>query len=307
MKWERLGRIFTSGGQRPWMVSHASVPSPELVDGDTYRIYFTPRDAGGRSHIASLLIDIKDPTRVLDIAPEPALSPGTLGAFDDSGAMFSWIVHHEGRRWLYYIGWSLGAPTPWRTAIGLAYASGDSAEQPIFERQGAGPIIDRSTADPFFVTNPCVLREGARWRMWYLSGLGWLGSKPSPLPRYNVRYAESEDGARWTPTGRVCIDHVHPGEVAIGRPCVIAEGGAYRMFYSYRGDSFGYRMGCAESSDGLTWKRADAAMVFTGPPEPWEEQGTAYPTVFDHEGQRYMLYCGNNYSRDGFGIAALVA
>jgi hypothetical protein len=32
----------------------------------------------------------------------------------------------------------------------------------------------------------------------------------------------------------------------------------------------------------------------------------AYPTVFDHEGQHYMLYCGNNYSKGGFGIAALI-
>jgi hypothetical protein len=286
------------------MASHASVPTPELIKGDLYRIYFSPRDRQNRSHIGYLVIDIKEPTRVIEIAEEPNLAPGALGAFDDSGAMFSWIVHHEGQRWLYYIGWSLGVDTPWRTAIGLAHANAED-DHPHFVRYSAGPIIDRSTADPFFVTNPFVLREGERWRMWYLSGLGWQESNNIKLPRYNVRYAESRDGIRWQVTGHVCVSHAYPGEVAIGRPFVLHEDGIYKMFYSYRGDSFGYRMGYAESLDGLNWTRQDAQAGLDGPGEEWDSQGKAYPTIFDHNGQRYMLYCGNNFSKGGFGIAAL--
>ncbi|MBB5866436.1 hypothetical protein [Xanthomonas sp. 3058] len=30
-----------------------------------------------------------------------------------------------------------------------------------------------------------------------------------------------------------------------------------------------------------------------------------YPFVFDHAGQRYMLYNGNDYGRSGFGLAVL--
>jgi len=306
MKWEKLGKVFESAGQRSWAVSHASVPTPERISGDLYRIYFTPRDAKGRSNIGHLIIDIKEPTRVLDIAEEPCLAPGQLGAFDDSGAMFSWIVQHQGKRWLYYIGWTLGAQTPWRTAIGLAYADADTPE-PRFQRHSTGPILDRSTADPFFVTNPCVLIEDGVWRMWYLSGIGWQEAAPAPLPRYNVRYAESQDGVHWNATGHVCIDHIHPGEVAIGRPCVLREDGIYKMFYSYRGDEFGYRMGYAESPDGLHWTRRDELAGLAPSTEGWDSQGMAYPTVFDHEGQHYMLYCGNNYSKGGFGIAAKIA
>jgi hypothetical protein len=306
MKWQRLGRVFEASGQRPWIVSHGSVPTPELIDGSLYRIYFTPRDQKGRSVIAYLVIDINEPTRVLDLSEEPALAPGEPGAFDDSGAMFSWIVRHEGRRWLYYIGWNLGVETPWRTSIGLAYADA-KAEHPRFERHSAGPILDRSTMDPFFVTNPFVMKEQNVWRMWYLSGIRWDGDAGRRVPRYNVRYAESSDGMSWRPTGRVCVDHAHPGEVAIGRPFVLKEDGLYKMFYSFRGDTFGYRMGYAESPDGLNWTRRDERTQFEGPAQSWDDQGTAYPTIFDHNGQRYMLYCGNWYSKAGFGIAALVS
>lgn len=304
MKWERLGRVFLANGQRPWLTSHGSVPTPEWIADDLFRIYFTPRDQHGRSVVASLIVDIKEPTRVLEISAAPHLLPGALGAFDDSGAMFSWIVRHCGRRWLYYIGWTLGVATPWRTAIGLAYADGAAAE-PTFERHSAGPILDRSTADPYFVTNPFVMNDDGIWKMWYLSGLGWVDTGTARLPRYNVRYAESSDGIKWNASGHVCVEHEHPGEVAIGRPFVLKEDGLYKMFYSFRGDDFGYRMGYAESADGLGWRRHDDATTFSNPAMDWDNRGTAYPTIFDHKGQRYMLYCGNNYSKDGFGIAAL--
>jgi hypothetical protein len=31
----------------------------------------------------------------------------------------------------------------------------------------------------------------------------------------------------------------------------------------------------------------------------------AYPFVFDHAGDRYMLYSGNGYGRGGMGLAVL--
>ncbi|HYA29093.1 MAG TPA: hypothetical protein VEI95_09775 [Acidobacteriota bacterium] len=302
MKWEKLGRIFQSSGQYDWMKTHASVPTPEPVSGDVIRIYFTPRDVQSRSHIAYLVINLNEPQKILDLSAAPALSPGSLGAFDDSGAMFSWLLHHEGRRWLYYIGWTLGVSVPWRTAIGLAYA-GLETDRPIFARHSLGPIIDRSTADPYFVTNPCVMIENDLWRMWYLSGTRWDHDGKKALPRYNVRHAESRDGINWEKRGHICIEHTHKGEVAIGRPCVLKEGGIYKMWYSYRGDDFGYRMGYAESPDGLNWTRLDETAELAHSDSGWDSTMTAYPTVFDHNGRRYMLYCGNEYSKGGFGLA----
>lgn len=303
MRWKKLGKVFESRGQREWMASHSSVPMPEHIEGDVFRIYFSPRDAHQRSHIAYLHLDITEPQRVLDLCSAPVLAPGVPGAFDDSGAMNSWIAYHGGRRYLYYIGWTLGVVTPWRTAIGLAL-SDLTGDTPVFARYSTGPIIDRSPADPFFVTNPCVLVENGVWRMWYLSGLYWEIVSGNALPRYNVRYAESEDGIHWKCNGHVCIDHRHEGEVAIGRPCVLKDADGYKMWFSYRGDSFAYRMGYAESEDGLTWNRLDE-LAGLSPSETGWDCDAAYPTVFDHDGSRYMLYCGSQYSKAGFGLAVL--
>jgi len=304
VKWEKLGRIFEASGQRPWIVSHSSVPTPEHIRDDLFRIYFSPRDEKGRSNISYITIDLNEPQRVLDICAAPCLAPGAIGAFDDSGAMFSWIVRDGGRRWLYYTGWNTGTVTPWRTAIGLAYCD-EQSQSPVFVRDSDAPVLDRSRNDPYFVSSPYVIVENGLWRMWYLSGLPWQPASPHPLPRYHLCYAESQDGVDWKPSGRVCIAHAHAGEAAISRPCVLREAGLYKMWYSYRGDAFGYRMGYAESPDGLLWTRLDhlagLALSTTG----WDSEATAYPMIFEHGGHRYMLYCGNQYSKAGFGLAVL--
>ena len=35
----------------------------------------------------------------------------------------------------------------------------------------------------------------------------------------------------------------------------------------------------------------------------WDSEMVAYPHVFDHDGERWMLYCGNGFGRTGFGLA----
>jgi predicted GH43/DUF377 family glycosyl hydrolase len=286
------------------MVSHSSVPTPEHIRDGLFRIYFSPRDEFGRSNVSYLVVDLNDPTRVIDLCDAPCLEPGALGTFDDSGAMVSCIVRQGDRRWLYYTGWNVGGRAPWRTSIGLAHYEAESQE-PVFERVALGPILDRSVCDPYFAMSPCVIVEDGRWRMWYLSGMGWQESPAGPLPRYQVVHAQSADGIHWDANGHVCIAHAHPGEVAIGRPCVLRENGVYKMWYSFRGDEFGYRMGYAESADGLAWRRRDELVDLPRSNSGWDSEATAYPAVFDHGGRRFMLYCGNGYSKAGFGLAVL--
>jgi hypothetical protein len=39
----------------------------------------------------------------------------------------------------------------------------------------------------------------------------------------------------------------------------------------------------------------------------WDSEMIEYPFVFDHAGERYMLYNGNGYGKSGFGLAILNA
>jgi hypothetical protein len=139
--------------------------------------------------------------------------------------------------------------------------------------------------------------------MWYLSCVRWDQHQGKPRHHYHIKYAESQDGIDWVRNGIPCIDFDSPGEYAISRPSVIKDGDRYRMWYSYRGER--YRIGYAESVDGIRWERMDSEVGIDVSSAGWDSEMVEYPHVFDHQGTRYMLYNGNHYGETGFGYAIL--
>jgi hypothetical protein len=75
------------------------------------------------------------------------------------------------------------------------------------------------------------------------------------------------------------------------------------MWFSSRGER--YRIGYAESEDGVHWERREEVVV--GSRDDWDREMQAYPAVFDHLGARYLLYNGNDYGRTGIGWASWVS
>jgi predicted GH43/DUF377 family glycosyl hydrolase len=281
------------------MATHAAAPVAVPLDGAVHRVYFASRDGSNRSHVGYVDIDLGRPSEIIRLSERPVLEPGPLGYFDAHGVYASSIIEHEGTLRLYYIGWNPGHRAPlFYSAIGMA-TSDDGGDS--FQRASAAPILDRGDNDPCLVTAPCVLIDGGVWRMWYVSGFRWEEDESGLHSYYHVKYAESSDGRSWERDGRVCIE-LEPGERNIGRPCVVRDGDGYRMWYSSnRGD--GYRIGYAESPDGYDWTRLDDRAGI-GPSESgWDSQALAYPWVFSYAGERYMLYNGNDYGREGFGLA----
>lgn len=298
MNWQKRGVVIEPPTQLPWVASHAAVPHADTHDG-ALEVYFTTRDAKRRSHVASALVDLS--RRTADVSPEPVLAPGPLGAFDDSGAMTSCLVREGDSSYLYYQGWSLGVTVPFYVFVGCAIRARDGES---FERVSAAPVLGRHDVDPFMCSSPWILREGETWRMWYVSNLGWKAQREGPAQYVvHIKYAESRNGIDWERDGHVCIDFASPGEYAISRPCVVKDGEVYRMWYSHRGPA--YRIGCAESRDGLAWERKDEAVGIDVSSEGWDSDMVEYACVFDHEGSRHMLYNGNDFGRTGIGHAVL--
>jgi hypothetical protein len=267
--------------------------------GGGLELYYSARDADGRSHIGRVALAAGDgDLRAGDHDPDPVLAPGLLGTFDDRGVTSSCVVRDGDRVLLYYTGWSLGVTVPFYLAAGLA-VSDDGGRT--FERVSRAPLLDRSAADPYLTASPFVLRDGGTWRMWYVSGVGWDVVDGAPRHRYHVRYAESDDAVHWRRDGRVAVDFAAADEYAFGRPCVIKDGGRYRMWFCARGSS--YRLAYAESDDGLGWTRAADVAGLPGGAGAWDAEMAAYPWVFDHDGARHLLYNGNGYGRTGIGYA----
>lgn len=301
MKWVKKGLIFKPQGDLDWMASHATIPVAENRGGDLYRIYFAPRDRRKRSNGAYIETDITNPTKILDSSGEPVLPSGELGTFDDSGAIPCWIVNHEGVKYLYYTGYNIGVTVPFRNFIGLAISRDGGAT---YHKISRAPILERNEVDPYLTVTPCVLVEDGLWRMWYASGTKWVEAvDDKPKHHYHIKYAESTDGIHWDREGVVCIDYGSPDEYAIARPCVIKDDGLYRMWYCHRGDS--YRIGYAESRDGIEWVRKDDEVGMDVSDSGWDSEMIEYPFVFDHQGERYMLYNGNGYGKTGMGLAVL--
>ena len=297
--WRKHGLIFRPDRSQRWMRTHAAVPTPMHVSGGIYRVYFSGRDEHNRSHVGFFDIDLDAPDYTVT-APRLVLEPGPLGHFDADGVYAECAVRVGREVRLYTVGVTTSHTKPlFYASIGLATSKDEGTS---FDKWSGGPIMARSGHDPCLVTAPFVMQDGDRWRMWYVSGTAWTEESHGLQSHYHVKYAESADGVSWRRDGRVCIDYSGPEETNIARLWVVREGDRYFGWYSASGPG-GYRIGYAESADGLAWTRLDASAGITLSPSGWDSEAQAYPAVVHHGDRWFMFYNGNSFGRDGIGLA----
>jgi len=308
-KWIKKGLIYKPSGDAWWARTHASVPTVDATDEKFWRIYFGTRDEMNRNRISYIDVEAGNPANVLYEHDAPVLDLGRLGTFDDCGVMPSWILNHDGKKHLYYIGWTVRNTIPYHNSIGLAISTDGGRS---FERFAEGPLIAQTHSEPFLAASCCVLVDEGTWRNWYLSGTDWTLIDGRPEPRYHIKYAASEDGIHWNRKGVVAIDYKSAWEAGIARPSVLKEGDLYRMWYSYRGGAgyrtnreAGYRIGYAESRGGISWLRLDDRAGIELSSDGWDSEMMEYAHVIQHHGTKYMFYNGNKFGHSGFGFAEL--
>ena len=294
--WRKVGLFIEPQRDKWWSLTHAMIPTPEAMEDGIFRIYFSGRNADNQSHIVWADVDLNEPFRVIGRSEGPILSPGQLGCFDDNGVTPSCLIDlANGEKALYYIGWNPGSTTRMHIFGGLAI-SRDQGKT--FERWSRAPILERNRSDPYINTAPWVIPDGVGYRIFYVSGHEWLHKD---LPRYNIKTGTSKDGKNWVREGHVCLDFRDDNEHALARPYVLKEDGLWRMWFSYKNAN--YRIGYAESDDGLTWKRLDHLAGIDVSPFGFDSEMIEYGAVVRHEGRHFMFYNGNNYGFDGIGLA----
>jgi hypothetical protein len=309
MQWKKKGLIFAPSQHSSWIQSHAQVPTVDTVEEGVLRIYFGTRNDQNRTLTTYLEADAASPHKVHYVHDRPVLGLGDIGCFDDCGAMPSCIVDHDGAKLLYYTGWNTSTTVPYRNSIGVAISEDGGRT---FRRHYQGPVLDRTHSEPHFCATPFVMIDDRTWHMWYLSCVGWHAVGERMEPQYHIKYAESADGVHWNRTGIVCIDSHDdaPEPEAFARPWVLKCGDAYRMWYCYRKLSDyrenrdnSYRIGYAESDDGIRWERLDGERGLDIAASGWDSQMVAYPSVYRCSDKVYMLYNGNGFGASGFGYA----
>lgn len=302
MKWAKLGVVLPPDPARWWASARTYLPTARALDDGRLRVFFAGVDSENVGRVGYCDLDGDDPRRVLEVSEEPIVDVGERGTFDDRGVNASSVVDHNGSTYLYYLGWQRGVTVPYYVFTGLAIRRGDAK---LFESARRVPVLDRTAAEPFSRSAPSVLVEDGLFRAWYVSyGSWWSDSSGAVHYSTDIRVAVSTDGVGWAPEGTVCL-RPEGDDYAVTRPWVLRDGGRYRMWYSIRSRAQPYRLGYAESDDGVSWERMDHRVGLERSESGWDSEMVCCPCVVDSGGHRYLFYNGNGFGRDGFGCAEL--
>lgn len=305
MKWEKKGFIFNSENMTDWAVSGAMIPTPMVWNNNTIRVFLTFLDKEGIGRTGFIDLDRMNFSKIKDFSKKPIIDIGQDGTFDENGSLTCSVTKSpSGNLYFYYAGFELGTKIRYRLLTGLAITDKNLNSIKKFET----PVLERTPEELFFRCGPfCIYDKMDHiYKMWYVAGSDWTEIDGKQMPVYEIKYLESNDGINWPDKGQLCIKIEKDTEHGFGRPYVIRHQGMYKMFYSIRMKHLGYRLGYAESNNGIDWCRKDKLMNLDVSRDGWDSEMIAYSSVIDLDGKLIMFYNGNGFGKTGFGYAELV-
>lgn len=169
--------------------------------------------------------------------------------------------------------------------------------------------------EPFLVGDPFVKVINGTFHMWYIFGTKWHQSSSNIDPErfYKIAHASSQDGINWVRDGKMIVA-VRLASECQALPTVFHAGGRYHMYFCYRNaydfrqnKNNAYRLGYAFSDDMINWTRDDTNVGIYRTENSWDSDMMCYPNVFECDENIYMLYNGNEFGKQGFGLAKLVS
>lgn len=315
MKWSKRGLIFSTREFEQELKGRVYAQSPQaLLTEDGFRVYFSTRsvDSSGKfiSHIA--FADFcRDLNHVREISSHTVIPLGSLGDFDEHGIFPIHITKHHDKIHAYTTGWNRRTSVSADASIGYAYSLDNGKT---FTKPGRGPILTSSLHEPFLVGDPFVLVVDDLYHMWYISGKKWITNPTLPEAErvYKIAHAVSKDGFTWIKENKQQIPDSIGADECQALPSVIEANGIYHMVFCYRDavgfrsePGKGYRLGYAYTNDLVNWTRNDEILGLPLTGNDWDGEMMCYPHVFRLNTQIAMLYNGNNFGREGFGLAIL--
>ncbi len=304
MKWQKKGFIVSSRTLGlPWYQKNTMVPVPLLISAERLRIFLTMCDADNVGRIGYVDVHPDHPETVIGYSTQPVLDAGEPGFFDDSGVLPSAIFEDSGRHYMFYSAYQKHEKVPYSILTGLAVFDGPDFNT--LKRVSTVPLLERTQAEQFIRSAVFCRSEGGRYIIYYSSGSSWIHNSIKEAPRYDIKCIESANLFDWhTATPRLCIA-LKNDEYGLTTPSVFFENGIYKLIYSIRSISKGYRLGYAESTDGLNWTRMDERMDIEVSASGWDSEMICFGNIFKHKDKTYLFYCGNHYGMGGMGYAVL--
>lgn len=315
MKWKKLGQIFDfyNSPFSKRFVSHAQSPQALIFD-DFVRVYFSTRIKDTPTSFVSIpqFIDYtKDFNHIINWSKDEIISRGNLGCFDEHGIFPFSPISVGDKIYAYTNGWTRRISVDVDSAIGLVI-SDDNGKK--FKRIADGPILAATLNEPFLVGDGFVKKFDDKFYMFYIYGEKWCEATDEHPPErvYKISYATSNDGINWEKSGCKIIQDIIDEDECQALPTVINIDDVYHMYFCYRDmigfrnkKGKGYRLGYAYSKDLVNWTRDDGGGGISLSTVGWDSEMMCYPNIFKLDNNIYLLYNGNNFGKDGFGIAVL--
>jgi hypothetical protein len=283
------------------MKKYGILPTPYFIEEkNIIRIFFGTSAEDNVCKITYLDVNADNPSEVIYLHKEPILTEGEAGLFDDSGVNPSSIISIKKNLFLYYVGYQRTVMNPYMLFPGLALSEKNSFD---FRKLKKVPLIDRSDKFPFSLAAPFVMFDG-KFKMWLWLAKRWVTINSKKYLEANIGYAESSNGIDWNIIYDKCIE-TNNEVFSVGRPWVLLDNNLYKMFYSVRYVDKLYRIGYAESKDGIHWERKDNEAGIDVSENGWDSEMMCYPAVIKVKGKTFLFYNGNNNGATGFGYAEL--
>ncbi len=201
------------------------------------------------------------------------------------------VIFDDGIYKMWYTGQARGY-----SFIGYA----ESKDGISFSRPFSEPImIPEYPYEKQSVMNPCVLKEGDIYRMWYAAGETY---EPNVLC-----YAESTDGINWKKSKINPIFIKGEAEYEqdrVGGCQVMKYNGGYLMMYIGYKDIDTACICAAWSENGITgWKRCKSNPIVVADPGMWDADSCYKPSFLIDDGKVTVWYNGRKGTEEYIGIA----
>ena len=317
MTWQKKGLIFHAQKNLSNIgLNEGFAQSPQLLDmGNFVRVYFSTRKEDFKQKYLSnvFFVDFdKKFKKVLNVSRVPVVELGKLGAYDEHGIFPLHVRRFEGQIYGFIGGWSRRDSVSVDGAIGLAKSYDKGVT---FVKESDGPILTSSVNEPFLIGDPFVVCHKKKYYMWYIYGTRWISSSESSFPErvYKIGMASSDNLKKWNKFGRQVIpDKIGPLECQ-ALPSVCFYDNIFHMVFCYR-YAFGfrkkkcnaYRLGYAYSKDLINWTREDKILNLNRSQSGWDSDMICYPHLASFDKNLFLLYNGNQFGKNGFGLAVLI-
>ncbi len=308
MRWKKRGLICSHEIiDLPWYKKNTMVPVPYLVDNQCLRIFVTMCDDDNVGRIGFVDVNPENPSEILGYSKVPVFDIGEDGCFDDNGIVTASILRDGKNTYLYYSGYQACVKVPYLIFTGVAVSKDNGSS--FTKLSNRVPVLDRVDGEVSTRCAPFVIKEGNVFRMWYTAdaGSGWIDGAQKKLPLYDLKHAVSKSPTQWPRRkGEVAVSFKGSDEHGIAKCTLWKEDGLYKIIYSIRSLSKGYRLGYGESNDGVFFTRRDEQIGIDVSSTGWDSEMIAFAERFQYKNKIYLFYCGNHYGMAGMGYAELV-